>query len=81
MNIRHNKLSTKQLYKLNDKYHNPDPYINKGTDYEITEDPKQEKQKTLIQTIEDVIYTDLIRYPWHHAININEWNPPAPIFT
>ena len=81
MNIRHDKLATKQLYKLNEKYHNPDPYINKGSDYEITEDPKQDKQKTLVQTIEEVIYADLTRCPWHNAIDISDWNPPAPIFT
>ena len=81
MNIRHNKLATKQLFKINDKYHNDDPYVNKGTDYEITDDPKQQKHKTLIETIEDVIYTDLARCPWHNAMAIHDWEPPPPIFT
>ena len=81
MNIKHNKLATKQLYKINDKYHNEDPYINKSTDYKITDEPKQQKQKTLIQTIEEVIYADLTRCPWYNAKPISDWIPPEPIYT
>ena len=81
MNIRHSKLATKQLYKIRDKYYNEDYYINKGSDYEITDPPKQHKQTSLFQTIENLIYADPTSCQWHDPPIITDWIPPNPIFT
>ena len=82
MNTRHSKLATKQLYKIHEIYHNEDgnAYINKGTDYEITEQPIRQKQQTLIQHIEEVIYADLDRCQWYNPQLPSNWTPPDPIY-
>ena len=56
-------------------------HINRGTDYEIAEEPKHRRQHSLFQLIEENIYKDPTQCPWHNPILITDWVAPAPIFT
>ena len=80
MNTRQDKLATKILYKIREKYYNEDVYINKGTDYEITAQPKKRKQITLVQYIEDIIFNEPSRCQWHNPTNIENWVGPNAIY-
>ena len=58
MNVRINKMKTKQLYKIHDRYYNNNTYHYYGTDYEINEDPRLEQPKPLAKSVEEIIYMD-----------------------
>ena len=81
VNIRYNKLAKKQLYKIYENYYQEYVYINKATDYEITTEPKQQKQQSLMQRIEDIIFIDPHDCPWHNPALPSEIVSPDPIFT
>ena len=80
MNVRLDKLATKLYFEIHDKYYNDDIYIDKGTDYEITTDPRQPKQKTLIQTVEEIIYGDPDRCPWRNPLHPSDWAAPNSMY-
>ena len=80
MNIRYAKLANKQLNKIKEKFYGEQFYFNKGTDYEITEEPKRQKQKSLFQTIQENIYINPDNCPWNNPTPIADWTPPEPIY-
>ena len=80
MNVCINKMKTKQLYKIHDRYYNNNTYHYYGTDYEINEDPRLEQPKPLAKSVEEIIYMDPNNCPWYEPLDPGDWTPADSIF-
>ena len=81
MNVRLNKMKTKQLYKTHDRFYNNNTFQYYGTDYEINEDPRLEQSKSLAKSAEEIIYMDPNNCPWYEPLDPGDWTPPDSVFT
>ena len=80
MNVRINKMKTKQFYKIHDRYYNNNTYHYYGTDYEINEDPRLEQPKPLAKSVEEIIFMDPNNCPWYEPLDPGDWTPLDSIF-
>ena len=77
MNVCLNKMKTKQLYKILDRFYNNNTFQYHGTNYEINEDPRLEQSQSLAKSAEEIIYMDPNNYPWYEPLDPGDWTPQA----
>ena len=81
LNIRFTNLSLKQSQKIHETYLLDNPTFNKNSTFEITEPPIKPKQESLAKHILTFIFRTPTDCPWSDSADIQDKQPPNPIYT
>ena len=80
INVRFEKLRIKSINKIRNKYYDPCPPFNPSSTFELTNEPLLTLPKPMAQLIEEIIFVDPSKCPWHTDIDPADVTVLQPLY-